>query len=243
MPLCLPLKEQYQRLIHIQHEFSTSLTKGDFTTANVKRIEVALLLTTLKEQFILPELQHLAGYTEASRNWILAGTPAPLPSDPSFFQSLVATRERGGITQYHNTEALFLNYEQLFAEGREVLFDPNTDSHYLAWLNGQLNTVAVTLDYLHSEEFTQRFTKTYGAPPILPTIAVEEYLSKNPTNIPTTLKGGTWYYYPGSVAREGGGRWSAPCGNWDGAGGDRSGDWVENGWGDGERVLLFRGSL
>jgi MoxR-like ATPase len=80
---------------------------------------------------------------------------------------------------------------------------------------------------------------TYGNSHHIPGIEYWKWIIENPGKVPQSMKDGNYYYFPGSVLRDRGGRWSVPCSYWVGTEFNRSAYWISLEWGSNFRIVLL----
>ena len=89
-------------------------------------------------------------------------------------------------------------------------------------------------------EVFQHILATYGSTHYIPGKEYRDWLAANPDDTPATLKDATiYYFFPGSLTRDGGGRWGVPSADWDGSKWYRHADWLSNDWNSNYRVVLL----
>lgn len=90
-------------------------------------------------------------------------------------------------------------------------------------------------------EVMQHVVNTYGDTHYVPGIEYWKWLCENPTkNLPgVQIKDGKYYFCPGSVLRDGDGRWLIPYAGWHGSKWHRSASWLAHDWVSSCRVVLL----
>jgi hypothetical protein len=88
-------------------------------------------------------------------------------------------------------------------------------------------------------EVAQAIVKEYGKDYYIPGFEYQQWLSENPSKVPSTMKDENYYYTFGSSFGGSGGRVRVPYGSWNGKKWFRSDRWVGSGWSDVERVVLL----
>lgn len=173
-------------------------------------------LKQTNEQFMLHTFTGWYGNDAAkAKQEAIVATP-----ESQDYQALSRSTEAAEFGKYTlNPETQGLNFEQL------KTFVPD-----LSQFNGRP---------LH--EVVKHVIDTYGDRYYVPGVEYWKWLYEHPGKNPpgVDIKDGKYYFFPGSVVRDPGGRWNVPFADWGGSGWVRDARWLAGGWLAGCRVVLL----